>query len=140
MTNLVLFGTGNAEPWNPNTNDRGLGDALYTSSIVAVDADTGEYAWHFQETPEDRWDFDSNAQITLAELEIGGKKRRVAMHAPKNGFYYVLDAKTGEFLSGEAFAPVNWADGLDPKTGRPKIRPEARYEQTGQVFIGSTGL
>lgn len=140
VTNLVLFGTGNAEPWNPNTNDRGLGDALYTSSIVAVDADTGEYAWHFQETPEDRWDFDSNAQITLAELEIGGKKRRVAMHAPKNGFYYVLDAKTGEFLSGEAFAPVNWADGLDPKTGRPKIRPEARYEQTGQVFIGSPGL
>ena len=140
ITNLVLFGTGNAEPWNPKTSDRGLGDALYTSSIVAVDADTGDYAWHFQETPEDRWDFDSNSQITLADLEIGGKTRRVAMHAPKNGFYYVLDAKTGAFLSGEAIVPVNWADGLDPATGRPRIRPEARYEKTGQLFLGTPGI
>jgi alcohol dehydrogenase (cytochrome c)/quinohemoprotein ethanol dehydrogenase len=140
VTNLVLFGTANAEPWNPNANDRGLGDALYTGSIVAVDADTGEYAWHFQETPEDRWDFDSNSQITLADLEIDGEMRRVAMHAPKNGFFYVLDAKTGQFLSGEAFAPVNWASGLDPETGRPNILPEARYEQTGEVFIGTPGL
>ncbi|HAU21649.1 MAG TPA: PQQ-dependent dehydrogenase, methanol/ethanol family [Erythrobacter sp.] len=140
VTNLVLFGTANAEPWNPNANDRGTGDALYTGSIVAVDADTGEYAWHFQETPEDRWDFDSNAQITLADLEIDGEMRRVAMHAPKNGFFYVLDARTGEFLSGEAYAPVNWASGLDPETGRPNILPEARYEQTGEIFIGTPGL
>ncbi len=140
ITNLVYFGTANAEPWNPNTNDRGLGDALYTGSIVAVDADTGEYAWHFQETPEDRWDFDSNAQITVAEIDFEGQQRRVVMHAPKNGFFYVLDAKTGQFLSGEAFVPVNWADGLDPVTGRPNILPEARYEQTGEVFIGTPGL
>lgn len=139
VTNLVLFGTANAEPWNPNVNDRGQGDALYTASIVAVDADSGEYRWHFQETPEDRWDFDSNSQITLANIEIGGKQRHVAMHAPKNGFFYVLDAKTGEFLSGEAFVTVNWADGLDPKTGRPNIRPEARYEQTGELFLGTPG-
>lgn len=140
ITNLVYFGTANAEPWNPNTNDRGLGDALYTGSIVAVDADTGEYAWHFQETPEDRWDFDSNAQITVAEIDFEGQQRRVVMHAPKNGFFYVLDARTGQFLSGEAFVPVNWADGLDPVTGRPNILPEARYEQTGEVFIGTPGL
>ena len=139
-TNLVYFGTGNAEPWNPKTNDRGLGDALYTSSIVAVDADTGEYAWHFQETPEDRWDFDSNAQITIGNIEVNGAPRRVVMHAPKNGFFYVLDAKTGEFLSGENFVDVNWASGLDPKTGRPNILPEARYEQTGEVFLGTPGL
>ncbi|MFZ9395330.1 MAG: PQQ-dependent dehydrogenase, methanol/ethanol family [Erythrobacter sp.] len=140
VTNLVLFGTGNAEPWNPDTNDRGLGDALYTSSIVAVNADTGEYAWHFQETPEDRWDFDSNSQITLANISVSGKTRRVAMHAPKNGFYYVIDAKTGKFLTGDAIVPINWADGLDPETGRPNIRPEARYEKTGQVFIGTPGI
>lgn len=140
VTRLVLFGTANAEPWNPAAARRGQADALYTASIVAVDADTGEYRWHFQETPEDRWDFDSNSQIMLAELTVGGKKRRVAMHAPKNGFFYVLDAATGEFLSGKAYAPVNWADGLDPKTGRPRIRPEARYEQTGQVFIGTPGV
>lgn len=139
-TNLVYFGTGNAEPWNPKANNRGLGDALFTSSIVAVNADNGEYAWHFQETPEDRWDFDSDSQITIADIDVGGTSRRVVMHAPKNGFYYVLDAKTGEFLSGKNFAPVNWADGLDPKTGRPNIRPEARYEQTGEMFLGTPGL
>lgn len=138
-TNLVYFGTANAEPWNPNVNNRGTGDALYSGSIVAVDADTGEYAWHFQETPEDRWDFDSNAQITLADIEVDGEARRVVLHAPKNGFFYVLDAVTGEFLSGEAFGQINWADGLDPETGRPNIVPEARYEQTGEVFIGTPG-
>lgn len=138
-TNLVYFGTANAEPWNPKVNDRGTGDALYSASIVAVDADTGEYAWHFQETPEDRWDFDSNSQITIADLTLDGEARHVVMHAPKNGFFYILDAKTGEFLSGEAFAEINWADGLDPETGRPNIRPEARYEQTGEVFIGTPG-
>ena len=137
-TGLVYFGTGNAEPWNPAAHNRGEGDSLYTGSIVALDAATGEYRWHFQETPEDRWDYDSNAQITVVDLNIGGEQRHVVMHAPKNGFFYVLDAKTGEFLSGEGFAPMNWADGLDEK-GRPKIRDEARYEKTGQPFIGMPG-
>ena len=138
-TNLVLFGTGNAEPWNPGANDRGEGDSLYTGSIVAVDADTGEYRWHFQETPEDRWDYDSNAQITLADLEIDGKLRHVALHAPKNGYFYVLDAETGEFLSAGSFAPQNWTLGIDPKTGKPQINPEARYEKTGKPWIGLPG-
>ncbi|MEZ5693689.1 MAG: PQQ-dependent dehydrogenase, methanol/ethanol family [Altererythrobacter sp.] len=135
---LVYFGTGNAEPWNPAANDRGAGDSLYTGSIVALDAETGEYRWHFQETPEDRWDYDSNAQITLADVELDGKARRVVLHAPKNGFFYVLDAATGEFLSGDAYAQMNWADGLDEK-GRPNIQQAARYEQTGQPFIGMPG-
>ncbi len=138
-TNLVYFGTGNAEPWNPDTHGRGSGDALYTSSIVAVNADTGAYAWHFQETPEDRWDYDSDSQITVADIEVKGSRRHVVMHAPKNGFFYVLDAKTGEFLSGRPFATVTWADGLDPRTGRPNIRPEARYEKTGEVYLGRPG-
>ncbi|WP_284124300.1 PQQ-dependent dehydrogenase, methanol/ethanol family [Parerythrobacter aestuarii] len=138
-TNLVLFGTGNAEPWNPGANDRGSGDSLYTGSIVAVDADTGEYRWHFQETPEDRWDYDSNAQITLADLEIDGKLRHVALHAPKNGYFYVLDAETGEFLSAGSFAPQNWTTGIDPKTGKPTINPEARYENSGAPWIGLPG-
>ncbi|WP_324829224.1 PQQ-dependent dehydrogenase, methanol/ethanol family [Qipengyuania zhejiangensis] len=137
-TGLVYFGTGNAEPWNPAANNRGEGDSLYTGSIVAVDAATGEYRWHFQETPEDRWDYDSNAQITVADLTLDGKQRRVVMHAPKNGFFYVLDAKTGEFLSGKAFAPQTWTDGLDAK-GRPNILQAARYEQTGEAFMGTPG-
>lgn len=138
-TGLVLFGTGNAEPWNPAAAGR-QGDSLYTSSVVAVRADTGEYVWHFQETPEDRWDYDSNAQITLADMEIGGKLRHVALHAPKNGYFYVLDAATGEFLSAGSFAPQNWTTGIDAKTGRPAINPEARYEKTGKPFIGAPGV
>jgi quinohemoprotein ethanol dehydrogenase len=138
VTGLVLFGTGNAEPWNPAAAGR-EGDSLYTSSIVAVNAETGEYAWHFQETPEDRWDFDSNAQITLADVEIAGVKRRVALHAPKNGYFYMLDAKTGEFISAGSFVPQNWTTGIDPKTGRPAINPEARYEKTGKPFVSLPG-
>ena len=137
-TNLVLFGTGNAEPWNPAPMGR-EGDSLYTSSVVAVNADTGAYAWHFQETPEDRWDFDSNAQITLADLTIGGKQRHVALHAPKNGYFYVLDAKTGEFISAGSFAEQNWTTGIDPKTGRPQIAEAARYEKTGETFVSMPG-
>jgi len=137
-TGLVLFGTGNAEPWSPSAIGR-EGDSLYTSSIIAVNAETGEYAWHFQETPEDRWDFDSNAGITIADLTIGGVERHVALHAPKNGYFYVLDAKTGEFISAGSFAPQNWTTGIDPETGRPQINPEARYEQTGKIFMGEPG-
>jgi quinohemoprotein ethanol dehydrogenase len=138
-TNLVLFGTGNAEPWNPDANDRGAGAALYTASIVAVDADTGAYRWHFQETPEERWDYDSNAPIILADIEWNGAQRHVALHAPKNGYFFVLDAKTGAFLGAKPFAEINWSTGIDPKTGKAQIAPEARYEQTGQVFIGMPG-
>lgn len=137
-TNLVLFGTGNAEPWNPAAAGR-EGDSLYTSSVVAVNADTGEYAWHFQETPEDRWDFDSNAQITITDLMVDGKKRHVALHAPKNGYFYMLDAKTGAFISAGSFVPQNWTTGIDAKTGRPTINPEARYEKTGKPFISMPG-
>jgi quinohemoprotein ethanol dehydrogenase len=139
VSDLVYFGTANAEPWNPAARGSTGGDSLYTASIVAVKPDTGEYVWHFQETPEDRWDYDSNQQITVANVKIGGEDRRVVMHAPKNGFFYTLDAKTGKFISGKPFAKVNWASGLDPVTGRPNINPEARYELTGKPFIGLPG-
>ena len=133
-TDLVYFGTANAEPWNPGVRNATAGDNLYTASIVAIRPDTGEYVWHFQETPEDRWDFDSDQQIIAANIAVGGKMQRVVMHAPKNGFFYVLDAKTGKFISGTAFATVNWASGLDPVSGRPNVLPEAKYEVTGKPF------
>ena len=133
-TDLVYFGTANAEPWNPAFRNATSGDNLYTASIVAIRPDTGEYVWHFQETPEDRWDYDSNQQIIAADIAIDGKVRRVVMHAPKNGFFYLLDARTGKFISGTPFATVNWASGLDPISGRPKVNPEAKYEITGEPF------
>ena len=137
-TNLILFGTGNAEPWNPQPMGR-KGSNLYTASVVAVHADTGAYAWHFQETPEDRWDFDSDAQITVADVPIDGQVRHVAIHAPKNGHVYVLDVKTGKFLSAKPFVPVNWTTGIDPVTGQPKLNPDARYEKTGKPWISLPG-
>ncbi len=133
-TDLVYFGTANAEPWNPDIRNTTAGDNLYTASIVAIRPDTGEYVWHYQETPEDRWDFDSNQQIIAADIVIAGKSRHVVMHAPKNGFFYVLDARTGKFISGTPFATINWASGLDPVTGRPQVNPEAKYELTGKPF------
>lgn len=138
-TDLVYFGTANAEPWNPAARGSSAGDSLYTASIVAVKADTGEYVWHFQETPEDRWDFDSNQQIIVADIPVNGKPQHVVLHAPKNGFFYTLDAATGKFISGKPFATINWAKGLDPVTGKPIINPEARYEVTGKPFIGMPG-
>jgi alcohol dehydrogenase (cytochrome c)/quinohemoprotein ethanol dehydrogenase len=141
-TDLVYFGTANAEPWNPGIRNSTAGDNLYTASIVAIRPDSGEYVWHYQETPEDRWDFDSDQQIIVANLKIAGQIRRVVMHAPKNGFFYLLDARTGNFISGTAFATVNWASGLDPVSGRPHVNPEAKYEITGEAFSsfpGATG-
>jgi alcohol dehydrogenase (cytochrome c)/quinohemoprotein ethanol dehydrogenase len=136
--NLIYFGTGNAEPWLGSARSPNGEDNLYTSSIVAIDADTGVYKWHFQETPQDRWDFDSNQQIIFATLKLGSKDRRVLLHAPKNGFFYVLDAATGEFVSGEAFTGMNWASGLDAK-GRPIYEPAAFYDKTGEAFISVPG-
>ena len=124
----VIFGVGNGSPWNADLRDpEGEGDNLFVSSIVAVDADTGEYNWHFQTTPRDNWDYTATQHIMLADLPLGenGETRRVAMQAPKNGFFYVVDAATGEFISGEPFATLNWAEDLD-EDGRPIENPEAR--------------
>ena len=124
----VIFGVGNGSPWNADLRDPSSdGDNLFVSSIVAVDADTGEYNWHFQTTPRDNWDYTATQHIILADLPLGenGETRRVAMQAPKNGFFYVVDAETGEFISGEPFATLNWAEGLD-EDGRPIENPEAR--------------
>ena len=141
VNDQVLFGTGNAEPWNPAANGR-MGaepqENLYTSSIVAVDADTGEYRWHHQQTPEDRWDFDSNAQITLADLAIDGEQKRVVLHAPKNGYFWIFDAADGKFLSATPWTEMNWSTGVDA-SGRPQINPEARYEQTGKLWVNLPG-
>lgn len=128
VNDQILVGTGNASPWNAKVRDPdGNGDNLFLSSILALDADTGEYKWHFQEVPRDILDYTATQTLILADLPYGegGAPRRVIMHAPKNGFFYVVDAATGKFLSGEPFAEVNWATGLD-ENGRPIENPAVR--------------
>jgi alcohol dehydrogenase (cytochrome c)/quinohemoprotein ethanol dehydrogenase len=130
--NLIYFGAGNGVEWARNYRTKSKGDNLFLSSIVALNADTGKYVWHYQATPGEEWDFDAVQQLTLAELKIDGKQRKVIMQANKNGFFYVLDRKTGKLISATAFVPVNWASGVDPKTGRPIENPGIRYDETGK--------
>ena len=123
---LVYIGVGNGGPWNEKYRGSG-GDNLFTCSIVALKPDTGEYVWHYQEVPSDDWDYDADEQIMLADLPIEGKTRRVILHAPKDGFFYVIDRETGTLISAKPFTTVNWATGIDLKTGRPIESPTARY-------------
>lgn len=136
---LVYFGTGNASPWSGPVEGGDRGDALYSASIVAVRARDGAYVWHYQTTPGDIWDYDATQTLSLATLPLGGEPRRVVMQAGKNGFFYVLDRKTGELLSATAYEPVNWATGVDLKTGRPIVNPESRYDKTGKVWVAAPG-
>jgi PQQ-dependent dehydrogenase (methanol/ethanol family) len=132
---LLYIGTGNGSPWNRELRSPGGGDNLYLSSIVALRPDTGEYVWHYQVTPADNWDYTATQQMVLAELEIEGEMRSVIMQAPKNGFFYVLDRKTGELLSAEKFGRVTWATHVDMETGRPVESKFANYQENGGSFI-----
>jgi quinohemoprotein ethanol dehydrogenase len=124
---LVYIGVGNGGPFPQAIRSPGGGDNLFLSSIVALDADTGEYRWHYQQTPGDQWDYTATQPIMLADLEIDGRPRKVLMQAPKNGFFYVLDRTNGELISAEKFAPVTWAERIDMQTGRPVMNPAAYY-------------
>ena len=126
--NLLYIGVGNGSPWNQVIRSPGGGDNLFLSSIVALNADTGEYVWHYQTTPGDTWDYTATQHMILADLTIHGEQRKVLMQAPKNGFFYVLDRVTGEFISAEAYVPVTWASRIDSETGRPVETPNARYQ------------
>jgi quinohemoprotein ethanol dehydrogenase len=124
---LLYIGTGNGGPWNRESRSPGGGDNWYLSSILALRPDNGKYVWHYQTTPGDNWDYTAVQHLLLADLRINGRTRKVIMQAPKNGFFYVIDRVSGEFISAGPFADVNWAKGIDPKTGRPIENPEARY-------------
>ncbi len=136
--NRVYIGTGNGGPWNRKVRSPGGGDNLFLCSIVALDADTGEYAWHYQTTPGETWDYNSAMDITLATLPVDGKPRPVILHAPKNGFFYVIDRETGRVLSAEKFGKVTWAERVDLETGRPVEAPGARYEDGPALIWPST--
>jgi quinohemoprotein ethanol dehydrogenase len=117
---LVYFGTANPAPYDLRPVADASQDALFTASILALHADTGELAWYYQTTPGDHWDFDATQKLILTDFLIDGSWRAVVMQANKNGFFYILDRRTGEFLSGKAYTLVNWTSGLDRKTGRPR--------------------
>lgn len=138
VNDAIIFGVGNGSPWNQRLRDPSGGDNLFLSSIVSVDADTGAYKWHFQTTPGDNWDYTATQTLIIADLPVGenGADKRVVMQAPKNGYFYVIDAATGEFISGNNYVPVNWATGLD-ENGRPVEVPEARYDT--EPFLQTPG-
>jgi len=139
--NLLYLGVGNGSPWNRQIRSPGGGDNLFLSSILALNPDDGSYAWHYQTTPGDSWDYTATQHLILADLDIKGETRKVIMQAPKNGFFYVLDRATGEFISAEAYNTMTWASHVDPKTGRPVETEGARYVETatGLHFPGPLG-
>ena len=126
--NQVLIGTGNGSPWNQKIRSPDGGDNLFLCSIVAVDADTGEYKWHYQTNPGETWDYNANMDIVLADVQYGGQTIKAMLQAPKNGFFYIINRANGELLSAEKFGKVTWAERIDLKTGRPVEIQGSRYE------------
>ena len=123
----VYLATGDGFPWNRFWRSEGKGDNLFIASIVALDAKTGKYKWHYQETPGEAWDLDAVADMTLLDLPVKGKTVKALIHTPKAGYAWELDRRTGKVISGVPFVDgVTWTSGLDPKTGRP-IMNEAMY-------------
>ncbi|CDO59735.1 Quino(hemo)protein alcohol dehydrogenase,PQQ-dependent [Candidatus Phaeomarinobacter ectocarpi] len=135
--NTLYVGTGNGSPWSRYVRSPGGGDNLYLSSILAVDPDTGELKWHYQTTPGDTWDYTATQHIILADMEIDGEMRKVAMQAPKNGFFYVLDRVTGELISAEKYTIVDWASHVDLETGRPVENTSSDYEDETKIVMPS---
>ena len=136
----LYFGVGNGNPWNHGLRSGGEGDNLFLSSIVAVNPDTGKYLWHYQETPAESWDYTATQHIIQAEMPIDGKMRKVLYHAPKNGFFFVIDRIDGTLISAEPFVEgINWATGYDLETGRPIENPDARFYKTGKPFVAIPG-
>ena len=129
----LYIGTGNGAPWNRKIRSPGGGDNLFLCAVVALDPDTGEYRWHYQTTPGESWDYNSNMDIVLADLKIDGRDVKAMLHAPKNGFFYVIDRSNGKLVSAEPFADVSWASKIDLVTGRPVEVPGARYEEKAAI-------
>ncbi len=136
-TDLVIFGTGNGAPWPADVRSPGGGNNLFTSSIVAVEAKTGKYVWHYQAVPMDSFDFDNTSPLATADLMINGKKTHVVMQAPKDGVFYVIEAATGRVVSAELFVPTgNWLTGFNKEDNwSPILNPDSNYGKTGRGWF-----
>jgi alcohol dehydrogenase (cytochrome c)/quinohemoprotein ethanol dehydrogenase len=141
QTNSVIFGTGNGIPWPASIRSPGGGDNLFIASIVALDAKTGRYKWHYQTTPMEGFDFDSTSPLTVADIVVAGETKHVVMQAPKNGVMYVIEVATGKVVSADPFVPsINWATGFDEKNNwKPVLNPDADYGKTGKGFYAVPG-
>ena len=127
---LTYWGTSNGGPWGANWRP---GDNLWVASVIAIRPKTGEMVWHYQWTPAETYDFDGNNENVLADLTIDGVKRKVLMHADRNGFLYVLDRTNGKLLAGNAYVPVNWAKPrIDPAVGRVEETELAKRLRSGE--------
>jgi quinohemoprotein ethanol dehydrogenase len=126
-SNQLFFGTSGAYPYLHQERAPLGGDNLFLSSIVAVDADTGEYRWHYQTVDKDSWDYNATMNIVLADMQIRGGQRETLLIAPKNGFHYTLDRHSGELLAVGKFARTNWASDIDIETGKPVYDPAGEY-------------
>ena len=135
---LIYIGTGNAEPWVQKFRGAQNVDNLYTCSILGIQASTGKLKWYYQTVPNDNWDFDSVQQLMLADLTVRGRPRKVLMQAAKNGFFYIIDRVSGEFISAEPFVQVNWARGIDDR-GKPMVNPEAFYDKEPVTIYPTAG-
>jgi quinohemoprotein ethanol dehydrogenase len=130
--NLLYVGTGNGAVWSSDVRNGGEKknlDNLYIASIVAINADSGQLKWHYQTTPGDEWDYDAIQHLLLADIRINNRNRKVITQANKNGYFYVIDRTNGEFISASEMSQVSWATGIDPKTGRPNVHPDAMYSE-----------
>ena len=130
----LYIGVGNGSPWNRRIRSPQGGDNLYLSSIVALNPDSGEYLWHYQETPAETWDYTATQHIMLAHMEWQGERRKVIWHAPKNGFFFVIDRSNGQLLAADPYTKVTWASHYDMQTGRPVEMPNADYSD-GPVYL-----
>jgi glucose dehydrogenase len=130
---LLFVGVGNGSPWNQLIRSEGKGDNLFLASIVALDPDDGSYVWHYQTSPGESWDHTATQHIIVADVQLNGQARRVVMQAPKNGFFYVLDAKTGALISAEKFTDISWATHVDMKTSRPVETPSGSQAEAVRI-------
>jgi quinohemoprotein ethanol dehydrogenase len=120
---LLYVGVGNTVPYPQWVRSPSGGDNLFTNSLLAINPKTGRLVWYYQETPGDQWDIGGNAPMILVDREIDGRIRKLLLHAPKNGLFYVIDRTDGKLISATPFAQVNWFKGIDPVTGRATIAP-----------------
>ncbi|WP_137786521.1 PQQ-dependent dehydrogenase, methanol/ethanol family [Sphingomonas sp. 3P27F8] len=138
--NQILIGTGNGAPYNWRFRAPPGKDNLFLASVVAVDADTGKYKWHYQYNPREAWDWKATTEIILADVKFKGQDRKVLIQAPTNAFAYMIDRSNGKLLTAEKVGKANWADRIDLATGRPVEKPGIRYESgSATIYPGIAG-